>query len=67
MNSWIERFNAAGLSDDERHALLVDRFASVGAGAIIRPPFFCDYGHNISIGEGAFLNFNCVILDVEPV
>jgi maltose O-acetyltransferase len=67
MNSWIERFNAAGLSDDERHALLVDRFASVGAGAIIRPPFFCDDGHNISIGEGAFLNFNCVILDVEPV
>lgn len=64
---WIERFNAAGLNDDERHALLVDRFASVGAGATIRPPFFCDYGYNISMGEGAFLNFNCVILDVEPV
>jgi len=64
---WLDCFNAPGLSDDERYALLVDRFASVGDEALIRPPFFCDYGYNISLGAGAFLNFNCVILDVEPV
>ena len=64
---WIDRFNAQGLSDEERYSLLVERFASVGGDALIRPPFFCDYGHNISLGAGAFLNFNCVILDVEPV
>jgi maltose O-acetyltransferase len=64
---WIERFNAPGLSDMERHFLLVERFASVGEHALIRPPFFCDYGYNISLGSGAFLNFNCIILDVEPV
>jgi maltose O-acetyltransferase len=64
---WIERFNASGLSDEERYSLLVERFASVGDDALIRPPFFCDYGYNISLGSGAFLNFNCVILDVEPV
>ncbi|KIZ32991.1 sugar O-acetyltransferase, partial [Stutzerimonas stutzeri] len=38
-----------------------------GAGAVIRPPFHCDYGYNIHLGEGAFLNFNCVILDVVAV
>ena len=64
---WIDRFNAAGLSDEERYSLLEERFASVGENALIRPPFFCDYGYNISLGRGAFLNFNCVILDVEPV
>ena len=64
---WLDRFNAPGLSDDERYALLVDRFASVGDEALIRPPFFCDYGYNISLGAGAFLNFNCIILDVESV
>ena len=64
---WIDRFNAAGLSDKERYSLLEERFASVGEDALIRPPFFCDYGHNITLGRGAFLNFNCVILDVEPV
>lgn len=64
---WLERFNAPGKSDEERHALLVERFASVGDDVLIRPPFFCDYGHNISLGRGAFLNYNCVVLDVEPV
>ena len=34
---------------------------------MIRPPFFCDYGYNIRLGAGAFLNFNCVILDVAAV
>jgi maltose O-acetyltransferase len=64
---WIERFNAPGLSDEDRHVLLVERFASVGEQALIRPPFFCDYGYNISIGSGAFMNYGCVVLDVEPV
>ena len=64
---WLDRFNAPGLSDEERYSLLVERFASVGEEALIRPPFFCDYGYNISLGPGAFLNFNCIILDVEPV
>lgn len=35
--------------------------------ALIRPPFHCDYGFNIHLGEDVFLNFNCVILDVMPV
>ncbi len=64
---WIDRFNAQGLSDKERHSLLVERFASVGEEALIRAPFFCDYGYNISLGVGTFLNVNCIILDVEPV
>src|SRR3712207_8360551 len=64
---WIDRFNAPGLSDEERYSLLVERFASVGEQALIRPPFFCDYGYNITLGAGAFLNYGCIILDVEPV
>ena len=27
----------------------------------------CDYGFNIRLGDGVFLNFNCVILDVVAV
>jgi maltose O-acetyltransferase len=65
--NWIDRYNAAGLSQEDRHQLLVQRFASVGSGVIIRPPFFCDPGYNVQIGEAAFLNFNCVILDPLPV
>jgi maltose O-acetyltransferase len=33
----------------------------------MQPPFFCDYGANISLGKKCFFNFNCVVLDVCPV
>ena len=29
--------------------------------------FRCDYGLNISIGEGSFVNFDCVFLDLAPI
>lgn len=66
--AWLARYNAAGVeSPVARLALLRERFAAVGEGATIRPPFHCDYGWNIRLGAGVFLNFNCVILDVVPV
>jgi len=40
---------------------------SVGDHSVIRPPFFVDYGYNIHIGRGVFLNFNCVLLDVTTI
>ncbi|HET7409175.1 MAG TPA: sugar O-acetyltransferase [Paracoccaceae bacterium] len=65
---WMARYNAAGTATGaERHALLSELFASVGEGATIRPPFHCDYGSNIALGAGVFLNFGCVVLDVCAV
>jgi maltose O-acetyltransferase len=65
---WLARYNAAlDMERSDRRELLVERFAAVGEGAVIRPPFHCDYGFNISLGAGVFLNFNCVILDVVEV
>lgn len=66
--AWMARFNAASaLPAAERRALLRERFAAVGDGAVIRPPFHCDYGYNIHLGADVFLNYNCVILDVVEV
>lgn len=39
----------------------------VGENVFIQPPFYCDYGVNIHIGENFMANFNCVILDCAPV
>jgi len=33
----------------------------------IEPPFHCDYGYNIEVGEEFFTNYNLVILDVGHV
>jgi len=66
--AWTVRYNAAlAMSDHGRHALLREQFKRVGEGTVIRPPFHCDYGFNITIGAGVFINFNCVILDVVHV
>ena len=65
---WMDRYNASIARTQQDYAsLLRELLASVGEGAYIRPPFHCDYGYNISLGAGVFLNFNCIILDVVKV
>ncbi|RYF98612.1 MAG: sugar O-acetyltransferase [Caulobacteraceae bacterium] len=65
---WMARYNAALASAPaERRDLLRQRLGEVGEGAVIRPPFHCDYGYNIRLGRDVFLNFNCVVLDVCEV
>ena len=65
---WLARYNAAlGEGSAAWSTLLRQRLGFAGEGAVIRPPFHCDYGFNIRLGAGSFLNFNCVILDVVAV
>ena len=33
----------------------------------MRPPLWIDYGANIAIGAGTFVNYDCVMLDVAPI
>ena len=64
----LARYNATfGTPAFQQRELLAKRLAKVGEGAVIRSPFHCDYGFNILLGAGAFLNFNCIILDVVRV
>lgn len=51
---------------EERVRILAELFGKE-SDAWIQPPFFCDYGTNISLGEKVFFNFNCVVLDVAQV
>lgn len=50
-----------------RQQILIELIPSQGTNLWIEPPFYCDYGSNISIGNKVFFNFNCIILDVMPV
>jgi maltose O-acetyltransferase len=54
-------------SDGDAHArrhILCDLLGAGGDTAILQPPFFCDYGTNIELGERVYFNFNCTVLDV---
>ncbi len=52
---------------DERRRILRELFGAGGDSVWMQPPFFCDYGSNIELGERVFFNFNCIVLDVCPV
>lgn len=41
--------------------------SSKGKGFFVFAPFYCEYGVNIKVGEGCFLNYNCTFLDVSPI
>ena len=57
--------NAMPESDQpRRRQILKDLFGAGGESVWMQPPFFCDYGSNIELGERVFFNFNCVVLDV---
>lgn len=50
-----------------RSRLIGELFGSTGENILLEPPFYCDYGRNITLGDNVFFNFNCVILDPAPV
>jgi maltose O-acetyltransferase len=57
--------NATREADQEaRRRILKELFGRGGDSVWMQPPFFCDYGSNIHLGERVFFNFNCVVLDV---
>ena len=63
-----QELNATREREQElRRSILKQLFAKGGDSVWMQPPFFCDYGSNIHLGERVFFNFNCVILDVCEV
>ena len=52
---------------DERARILKELIPDAGVDLWLQPPFYCDYGSNIKIGERVFFNFDCVVLDVAQV
>jgi maltose O-acetyltransferase len=64
----LEAYNRTSIDElPERDRLLRELIPQVGRELWIEPPFYCDYGEHITIGDNVYFNFNCVILDVAPV
>jgi maltose O-acetyltransferase len=51
----------------ERRRILCELLGRGGDTVWMQPPFYCDYGTHIELGERVFFNFNCVVLDVARV
>ena len=63
-----QTLNATAEAEKEkRQRILRELFGAGGDSVWMQPPFFCDYGTNIELGERVFFNFNCIVLDVCTV
>lgn len=51
----------------DRGEMLREILGRVGKGAFIEPPLNIDYGCNISVGDGFYSNFKCVLVRLCPV
>jgi maltose O-acetyltransferase len=64
----VERLNATPHGQaEERRRLLGSLMAHLGEEAVVQSPFSCDYGDNISIGAGTYVNYGCAFLDPAPI
>ena len=52
---------------DSRTHILQELLGHLGEDSWIEPPFRCDYGTQISIGDHFFANYDCIFLDVAPI
>lgn len=56
--------------DDEinvRTDILEKLTGKLGKNVVIKPPFHCDYGYNLILGNNVFMNYGCSILDCNVV
>lgn len=61
-------FNTTPPRELEKRSVILKRLlGKTGTQYYIEPPFRCDYGYNITIGENFYANYNCTILDCAEV
>lgn len=64
----LQQYNQTAAADREgRRAILRQLLERVGEQPSIVPPFHCDYGIHISIGDRFYMNYGGVILDCNKV
>src|SRR6478752_822666 len=66
--SVMELYNATSIADPiRRRELLVELMGTVGDDIEVRSPVYVDYGSNVYLGTGVFLNYGCQLADVARI
>lgn len=64
----IKKYNASSPSEIRKRTNLLHKIlGKQGEKCVIHPPFYCDYGYNIEVGENFFANYNCILLDINKI
>ena len=63
-----QKLNAIPVEETEEIRKIADElFGACGKDLTLKPPFQCDFGYNILLGDSVLINFNCVFLDAAPI
>lgn len=66
--SVMELYNATTVADPlRRRELLVELIGEIGDDVEVRSPVYVDYGSNVTIGTGVFINYGCQLADVAKI
>lgn len=64
----LDAFNSTRFDEKEKRLEIIrDLFGHFGERGFITPPFHCDYGMNVSIGDDFYANYDCIFLDVNHI
>lgn len=63
----LHKINNSSPKEEDKRRKWLNKLFGKTTEAYIEPPFYCDYGVNITIGKGSYFNFACIILDCNTV
>jgi maltose O-acetyltransferase len=64
----VFEFNNLGPRENKKRKQIIKKlFGKTKKNYFLEPPFHCDYGYQIEIGENFFANFNFIVLDCAKV
>lgn len=64
----LRLFNQTTEEEPEKRRDIISRlFSRSGKDVWIEPPFYCDYGGHISVGDSFYANYDCIVIDVCDV
>ncbi|WP_019614209.1 sugar O-acetyltransferase [Psychromonas ossibalaenae] len=63
----LQKLNKSLPNSDQWKEAIKTLLPNARGQASLKPPFHCDYGSNIIVGENFYANFNCTVLDVNTV
>ena len=65
--SLLPKFNSIAFRGENYREVLKELIPDIPESSNIVPPFYCDFGTGIHIGEHVFINFNCTMLDNSSI
>lgn len=62
-NELCRRLSQMTLASDGYRETIEALIPGIPKSSAVNPPFHCDHGHGITIGEHTFVNYDCIMLD----